>query len=119
MTAIDKLKSLANRRAADHSSVAAPIAASPVEDDLPTPSNINTVFLAGLFLLAMLTACYLAAEIIPVLWGTVAFLLNYVPILGPMSGVVVFLLAGPSARYGWHFCRPDYTCSFVSSKARR
>jgi predicted PurR-regulated permease PerM len=30
----------------------------------------------------------------PVLWGTVAFLLNYVPILGPMIGVVVFLLAG-------------------------
>jgi predicted PurR-regulated permease PerM len=30
----------------------------------------------------------------PLLWGTVAFLLNYVPILGPMIGVVVFLLAG-------------------------
>jgi predicted PurR-regulated permease PerM len=30
----------------------------------------------------------------PMLWGTVAFLLNYVPILGPMIGVVIFLLAG-------------------------
>jgi predicted PurR-regulated permease PerM len=30
----------------------------------------------------------------PVLWGTVAFLLNYIPILGPMIGVVVFLLVG-------------------------
>jgi predicted PurR-regulated permease PerM len=30
----------------------------------------------------------------PVLWGTVAFLLNYVPILGPTIGVVVFFLAG-------------------------
>jgi predicted PurR-regulated permease PerM len=30
----------------------------------------------------------------PVLWETVAFLLNYIPILGPMLGVVVFLLAG-------------------------
>jgi predicted PurR-regulated permease PerM len=30
----------------------------------------------------------------PVLWGTVAFLLNYIPILGPMIGAVVFLLAG-------------------------
>jgi predicted PurR-regulated permease PerM len=30
----------------------------------------------------------------PVLWGTVAFLLNYIPILGPMIGVVVFVLAG-------------------------
>ena len=30
----------------------------------------------------------------PILWGTVAFLLNYVPILGPASAVVIFLLAG-------------------------
>ncbi len=30
----------------------------------------------------------------PVLWGTVAFLLNFVPILGPLCGVVIFLLAG-------------------------
>lgn len=30
----------------------------------------------------------------PLLWGSVAFLLNYVPILGPMIGVAVFLLAG-------------------------
>jgi predicted PurR-regulated permease PerM len=30
----------------------------------------------------------------PVLWGTVAFFLNYVPILGPTIGVVIFLLVG-------------------------
>jgi predicted PurR-regulated permease PerM len=30
----------------------------------------------------------------PVLWGAVAFLLNYVPILGPMIGLVTFMLAG-------------------------
>jgi predicted PurR-regulated permease PerM len=30
----------------------------------------------------------------PLLWGTAAFLLNYVPILGPTAGVVVLLLAG-------------------------
>jgi predicted PurR-regulated permease PerM len=30
----------------------------------------------------------------PVLWGALAFLLNYVPILGPVIGVVTFLLAG-------------------------
>ena len=30
----------------------------------------------------------------PILWGAVAFLLNYVPILGPMIGVVMFTLAG-------------------------
>jgi predicted PurR-regulated permease PerM len=30
----------------------------------------------------------------PILWGTVAFLLNYVPILGTALGVSIFLLAG-------------------------
>jgi predicted PurR-regulated permease PerM len=30
----------------------------------------------------------------PILWGAVAFLLNYVPILGPMTGLVTFTLAG-------------------------
>ena len=30
----------------------------------------------------------------PILWGTAAFLLNYVPILGPTLGVLIFLLAG-------------------------
>jgi hypothetical protein len=64
MAGIEKLKSLAGQKAADRPSVAAPIAASPVEDDLPIPSDINTVFLGGLFLLAMLAACYVAAEII-------------------------------------------------------
>ncbi len=30
----------------------------------------------------------------PLLWGSIAFLLNYVPILGPFSGVGVFVFAG-------------------------
>jgi predicted PurR-regulated permease PerM len=30
----------------------------------------------------------------PLLWGAAAFLLNYIPILGPLLGTVVFLLAG-------------------------
>jgi predicted PurR-regulated permease PerM len=30
----------------------------------------------------------------PVLWGAVAFFLNYVPILGPLSGVAILFLAG-------------------------
>ncbi len=30
----------------------------------------------------------------PILWGTVAFLLNYVPIIGTVLGVLIFLLAG-------------------------
>ena len=30
----------------------------------------------------------------PLLWGTLAFLLNYVPILGPLTGVLVFFFVG-------------------------
>ena len=30
----------------------------------------------------------------PLLWGTVAFLLNYIPILGPLTGVLIFLVVG-------------------------
>jgi len=30
----------------------------------------------------------------PLLWGTLAFLLNYVPILGPTAGVIMFFVAG-------------------------
>jgi predicted PurR-regulated permease PerM len=30
----------------------------------------------------------------PILWGAVAFLLNFVPILGPIIGVVIFVLVG-------------------------
>jgi predicted PurR-regulated permease PerM len=30
----------------------------------------------------------------PLLWGTVAFLLNYIPILGPIMGIVLFFFVG-------------------------
>jgi predicted PurR-regulated permease PerM len=30
----------------------------------------------------------------PVLWGAIAFLLNYVPILGPLTGIGIFFLVG-------------------------
>jgi predicted PurR-regulated permease PerM len=30
----------------------------------------------------------------PVLWGLIAFLLNFVPILGPFAGIAIFLFAG-------------------------
>jgi predicted PurR-regulated permease PerM len=30
----------------------------------------------------------------PILWGALAFLLNYVPILGPLTGIGIFLIAG-------------------------
>lgn len=60
--AIDQLELLAGRKAADRPSAAA--AADADEDDLPIPSDINTVLLGGLFVLAMLAACYVAAEIV-------------------------------------------------------
>jgi predicted PurR-regulated permease PerM len=30
----------------------------------------------------------------PILWGALAFLLNYIPILGPLTGIGIFLVAG-------------------------
>ncbi|MES1150726.1 MAG: AI-2E family transporter, partial [Dongia sp.] len=30
----------------------------------------------------------------PLLWGALAFILNFVPILGPLTGVALFVLAG-------------------------
>ena len=37
----------------------------------------------------------------PILWAAVAFLLNYVPILGPLTGVVVFFLVGLLTFSSW------------------
>lgn len=77
MAAIAKLKFLASRKGAEPTLAAgAPPAAAADEDDLPIPSDINTVFLGGLFLLAMLAACYVAAEI--VLPIVLAFVLSLV-----------------------------------------
>ena len=77
MAVIDQLELLAGRKAADRPSAAAPTAAADAdEDDLPIPSDINTVLLGGLFVLAMLAACYVAAEI--VLPIVLAFVLSLV-----------------------------------------
>jgi predicted PurR-regulated permease PerM len=64
MAAIAKLKLLSSRRAADVPPVAVPTAAAADEHDLPIPSDIKAVFLGGLFLVAMLGACYVASDII-------------------------------------------------------
>jgi predicted PurR-regulated permease PerM len=77
MPAIDKLRLLASRKAPDRPSVAVPTDAAPADqDDLPEPYDIKAVFLGGLFLLAMLAACYVAAEI--VLPIVLAFVLSLV-----------------------------------------
>jgi len=39
-------------------------------------------------------ASYFCGLADPVLWGTVAFLLNYVPIIGPLFGMIILLVAG-------------------------
>jgi predicted PurR-regulated permease PerM len=44
--------------------------------------------------LVMALAVWLTGVGDPILWGTVAFLLNYVPILGTALGVLILLLAG-------------------------
>jgi predicted PurR-regulated permease PerM len=56
----------------------------------------------------------------PLLWGTLAFLLNYIPILGPSMGVIVFLLVGLlSIDTLWMAsCRPGCTCSSTSLRGR-
>ncbi|WP_173945825.1 AI-2E family transporter [Microvirga terrae] len=44
--------------------------------------------------IATAAAMYLCGLGDPLLWGATAFLLNYIPILGPMFGIGIFLLAG-------------------------
>jgi predicted PurR-regulated permease PerM len=39
-------------------------------------------------------AAYFCGLSDPILWGTVTFLLNFVPILGPLCGVIILFLAG-------------------------
>jgi predicted PurR-regulated permease PerM len=43
---------------------------------------------------ATATAMYFCGLGDPVLWGAVAFFLNYVPIIGPLTGMGIFFLAG-------------------------
>jgi predicted PurR-regulated permease PerM len=73
MTVIDK----PSREPADSPSAAGPAdIASVDEDELPIPSDINAVFLGGLFVLAVLALCYVAAEIaLPIV---LAFVLSLV-----------------------------------------
>ena len=103
MAAIDQLELLAGRKAADRPSAAAPTAAADAdEDDLPIPSDINTVLLGGLSVLAMLAACYVAAEI--VLPIVLAFVLSLVltPAMRCSSGCIY--------RAGLRPCSSSWCC---------
>jgi len=56
---------------------------------------LGTVTMMNL-LLGVLTglACWLCGLSDPVLWGSIAFLLNYIPVLGPLAGVALLALVG-------------------------
>jgi predicted PurR-regulated permease PerM len=64
-----------------------------IEEDisiyLATITMMNTF--VGVAVALASWACGLGA---PLLWGIIAFLLNYVPILGPTAGVILFLVTG-------------------------
>jgi predicted PurR-regulated permease PerM len=64
-----------------------------IESDISAYLVTITVMNAAVGI-AMALAMWLTGVGDPVLWGTVAFLLNYVPILGTALGVLIFLLAG-------------------------
>jgi predicted PurR-regulated permease PerM len=53
-------------------------------------------------------AMYLCGLGDPLLWGTIAFLLNYIPILGPFFGVCIFVLVGMLSfeSLGWALLPP-------------
>lgn len=43
----------------------------------------------------------------PVLWGAIAFVLNFVPVLGPLAGIALFFIAGiVSLDWPWHAAMP-------------
>jgi predicted PurR-regulated permease PerM len=56
---------------------------------LLTVTLMNTA--VGVLTLFVMWACGVAN---PLLWGLIAFVVNFVPILGPMAAVAIFLMAG-------------------------
>jgi predicted PurR-regulated permease PerM len=76
MAVVPSLRLLAGRKAAEDPPFVASDIAAPDEDDLAIPADANTVFLGGLFALAVLAGCYVAAEIaLPIV---LAFVLSLV-----------------------------------------
>jgi predicted PurR-regulated permease PerM len=64
-----------------------------IDQDISAYLVTITIMNAGVGIV-MALAVWLTGVGDPILWGTVAFLLNYVPILGTALGVLIFLLAG-------------------------
>jgi predicted PurR-regulated permease PerM len=64
-----------------------------IEDDLSV--YLATITMMNSFVgIATGAVAWLCGLGDPLLWGTLAFLLNYVPILGPTMGVIIFFVAG-------------------------
>jgi predicted PurR-regulated permease PerM len=50
----------------------------------------------------------------PILWGAMAFLLNYVPILGPLTGIGIFLVVGIVALdWPWYAVLPAFIYTLI------
>jgi len=64
-----------------------------IESDISAYLVTITIMNAGVGVAVALTM-WLTGVGDPIFWGTVAFLLNFVPILGTALGVLIFLLAG-------------------------
>jgi hypothetical protein len=76
MAVVLSLRVLTGHKAAEDRPIAAIDIAAHDEDDLAIPADTNTVFLGGLFALAVLAGCYAAAEIaLPIV---LAFVLSLV-----------------------------------------
>jgi predicted PurR-regulated permease PerM len=71
---------------------------SAVELSIDIEKNVSAYLLTVSCINALVgaaTGCvmWLCGVANPVLWGAVAFMVNFVPILGPMVGIVIFLMA--------------------------
>ena len=64
-----------------------------IESSLSAYLGTITLMNAGVGVATGLVA-YASGLSDPVLWGTLAFLLNYIPILGPLSGIIILFLVG-------------------------
>jgi hypothetical protein len=76
MAVVRSLRLLTGRKAPENPLIVAIDIEAPDEDDLAISADANTVFLGGLFALAVLAGCYAAAEIaLPIV---LAFVLSLV-----------------------------------------
>jgi predicted PurR-regulated permease PerM len=78
-----------------------------IEEDISAYLVTITVMNAAVGV-ATAAAMYLCGLGDPLLWGATAFLLNYIPILGPLFGTGIFLLAGMLSfdSLGWALLPP-------------